>query len=338
MVVASRLGHAALALAALGVASMPFWADPYHLSLASKMAVLGLFALGLQLLVGGAGMVSLGQAGFFAIGAYTLHLVQAPGAPASILFTLPVAAAAAALAAAVIGALALRTRSFFFLMVTLAFGQMIFFLFHDTPLGGSKDGVFVERPLLEAFGFLIEVPRRERAKILLWLNLGVLVACYLGVVLLMRTLFGRALQGIRANEGRMRALGYNTTALKLVAFVLAGAISGVAGHMWAMTYGFVSPELAGWHLSAEALLMVLLGGIGALHGPILGAVAYVGLQEVATLVTERQNVVIGAAILAIVLLLPRGIAGLWPARRPAVRPAGSQATPLPPARPAETRP
>jgi branched-chain amino acid transport system permease protein len=338
MVIPSRLGHALLALAALLVASMPFWADPYHLSLASKMAVLGLFALGLQLLVGGAGMVSLGQAGFFAIGAYTLHLAQAPGSPASILVTLPLAACAAALAAAAIGALALRTKSFFFLMVTLAFGQMIFFLFHDTPLGGSKDGVFVERPLLEAFGFVLEVPRRERAKILLWLNLGVLAACYLGVVLLMRTLFGRALQGIRANEGRMRALGYNTTALKLVAFVLAGAISGVAGHMWAMTYGFVSPELAGWHLSAEALLMVLLGGIGALHGPILGAVAYVGLQEMATLITERQNVVIGAAILAIVLLLPRGIAGLWPARRPAVLPAGSHAAPLPPAQPAETRP
>ncbi|MDW8400011.1 MAG: branched-chain amino acid ABC transporter permease, partial [Acetobacteraceae bacterium] len=317
MRLASPVGHAGLAAALLAAASAPFWADAYHLSLASKMAVLGLYALGLQLLVGGAGMVSLGQAGFFAIGAYTLHLAQAPGAPASILLTLPLAAAAAAAAAAAIGALALRTRSFFFLMVTLAFGQMIFFLFHDTPLGGSKDGVFVERPLLEAFGFAIEVPRRERAKVLLWLNLGMLAACYVGLLLLMRTLFGRALQGIRANEPRMRALGYDTGALKLAAFVLAGGISGIAGHMWAMTYGFVSPELAGWHFSAEALLIVLLGGIGALHGPILGAVAYVGLQEVASLLTERQNVVIGAAILAIVLLLPRGSAGLAPAPRPA---------------------
>lgn len=338
MVTASRLGNAALALAALGVASMPFWADPYHLSLASKMAVLGLFALGLQLLVGGAGMVSLGQAGFFAIGAYTLHLMQAPGAPASILITLPVAAGVAALAAAIIGALALRTRSFFFLMVTLAFGQMIFFLFHDTPLGGSKDGVFVERPLLEAFGFLIDVPRRERASVLLWLNLGMLAACYLGLALLIRTLFGRALLGIRANEGRMRAFGYNTTALKLIAFILAGAISGIAGHMWAMTYGFVSPELAGWHLSAEALLMVLLGGIGALHGAILGAVAYVGLQEVATLITDRQNVVIGTAILMIVLLLPRGMVGLWPRRRPAPMPADMRTSFLPSARGVETQP
>jgi branched-chain amino acid transport system permease protein len=315
MVIASRAGHAALLLAAIGVASMPWWADPYHLSLVSKMAVLGLFALGLQLLVGGAGLVSLGQAGFFAVGAYTLHLFQAPGAPLSLFVSMPLAAALAALAAALTGALALRTRSFFFLMVTLAFGQMIFFVFHDTPLGGSKDGVFVERPLIGAFGWVLEVPRRDRAMVLLWLNLGLLVACYAALAMLMRTLFGRALLGIRANEQRMRALGYDTYSLKLAAFVLAGAISGLAGHMWAMTYGFVSPELAGWHLSAEALLFILLGGIGALHGAVLGAAAYVGLQEVASLVTERQNLVIGSVILAAVLLLPHGIAGLF-ARRP----------------------
>jgi branched-chain amino acid transport system permease protein len=316
MVVASRRGHLLFALATLAFAATPWWVEGYHLQLASTAVVSAMFALSLQLLVGGAGMVSLGHAGFFGVGAYVIHLLP-PGL--SILLTLPAAAGLAALAALPIGALSLRTRGFFFLMVTLAFGQMLYFLFHDTPLGGGKDGVFVTRPALEAFGFALEVPRRQRAAVLLWLNLGLLVAMYAGLAALMRTAFGAALQGIRANEDRMRALGYDTTRLKLAAFVLAGALAGISGHMWAMSEAFVNPELLGWHRSAEALLMVLLGGIGALHGPILGALAYVGLAEVAQLLTERQRLVQGLVILAVVLALPKGLAGLR--LRPAPPPA-----------------
>ncbi len=311
MRIASRTGHILLALAALVVASMPWWASSYHMQLASVALVWAMFALSLQLLIGGTGLVSLGHAGFFGVGAFAVHLLPAG---LSILLTLPAAALLAAVAALPIGALSLRTRGFFFLMVTLAFGQMLFFLFHDTPLGGGKDGVFITRPAFEFFGMLYEVPRRQRPQLLLWLNLGLLVAMYAALVALMRTSFGHALQGIRANEERMRALGYDTTRLKLAAFVLAGALAGVAGHMWAMIEAFVNPELLSWHRSAEALLMVLLGGIGTLHGPILGAIAYVGIGEVATLLTERQRLVQGLVFLLVVLLLPKGLAGL--ARQP----------------------
>jgi branched-chain amino acid transport system permease protein len=321
MTVASRTGHVLLALLALLFASLPWWAEGYHLQLASTALCWAMLALSLQLLVGGAGMVSLGHAGFFGLGAYTVHLLP-PGL--SILLTLPAAMLVAAAAALPIGALSLRTRGFFFLMVTLAFGQMIFFLFHDTPLGGGKDGVFITRPALEAFGFAIEVPRRQRAQVLLWLNLGLLVAMYVGLAALMRTAFGHALQGIRANEDRMRALGYDTVRLKLAAFVLAGGLAGVAGHMWAMTEAFVNPELASWHVSAEALLMVLLGGIGALHGPVIGALAFIGLGEVATMITERQRLVEGLVILGVVLLLPRGLVGIR-FRRPDATPAAAAA-------------
>ena len=138
---------------------MPFWASGYHLQLASTALVSAMFALSLQLLVGAAGMVSLGHAAFFGVGAYAVHLLPAG---LSILVTLPAAALMAAAAALPVGALSLRTRGFFFLMTTLAFGQMLFFLFHDTPLGGGKDGVFVTRPALEAFGAALEVPRRSR--------------------------------------------------------------------------------------------------------------------------------------------------------------------------------
>jgi branched-chain amino acid transport system permease protein len=307
MHVASRTGHILLLLAALAVASMPWWASSYHMQLGSVALVSAMFALSLQLLVGGTGLVSLGHAGFFGVGAYAVYLLPSG---LSILLTLPAAALLAAVAALPIGALSLRTRGFFFLMVTLAFGQMLFFLFHDTPLGGGKDGVFITRPAFELFGMLYEVPRRQRPQVLLWLNLGLLVAMYAALLALMRTSFGHALQGIRANEERMRALGYDTTHLKLAAFVVAGALAGVAGHMWAMIEAFVNPELLSWHRSAEALLMLLLGGIGALHGPILGAAAYVAIGEVATLITERQRLVEGLVFLAVVLLLPKGLAGI----------------------------
>jgi branched-chain amino acid transport system permease protein len=132
---------------------------------------------------------------------------------------------------------------------------------------------------------------------------------YAGLWLTMRTLFGHALLGIKANEARMRAMGHDTGRIKLSAFVLAGALAGVAGHMLALTEAFVNPELLGWHRAAEALLMVLLGGIGALHGPILGAFALTGIEELAPLVTERQKLVVGIAILLAVLLMRRGLAG-----------------------------
>lgn len=307
MRIAGRGGHALLALAVAGLASMPLWASNYHLQLASTALTAAMFALSLQLLVGAAGMVSLGHAAFFGLGAYTVHLLP-PGL--SVALTLPAAALLAAAAALPVGALSLRTRGFFFLMTTLAFGQMLFFVFHDTPLGGGKDGVFVTRPALELLGWAWEVPRRDRAAVMLWVNLGLLTAMYAGLVALMGTLFGRALHGIRANEDRMRALGYDTRRVKLVAFVLAGGLAGIAGHMQAMAEAYVTPELLAWHHGAEALLMILLGGLGALHGPILGAFALVGLGEASTLITERQRLVEGLVILAVVLILPRGLAGI----------------------------
>jgi len=316
MQVTGRNGHLALATLAAAIACLPFVASPYHVGFAATALVAALFALSLHLLVGGVGMVSLGHAAFFGVGAYVVwFLTPASGTAPSLLLTLPAAAAAAALAALAVGALALRTRGFFFLMTTLAFGQMLFFLFHDTPLGGGADGVFITRPALGAFGWAWDVPRRSRPAVLLWLNLGALVLIYAILALLLQTLFGRALLGIRANEHRTAALGLPTHRYKLAAFVLGGALAGVAGHQWAMTEAFVSPELLGWHRSALALLMIVLGGVGWLHGPILGALGFAVLGEVAGLVTERQHLVEGTVILFVVLALPRGLAGLrW--RRP----------------------
>ena len=310
LAVAGRRGTAVLAVCVALFAALPWFADAYALQLASTALVTATFALSLHLLVGGAGMVSLAHAAFFGIGAYAVRLVPPVAGTASILVTLPAAGLLAGLAALAVGALSMRTRGFFFLMTTLAFGQMLFFLFHDTPLGGGADGVFVPRPALSAFGLELAVPRRDRPAVMLWLNLAVLVATYAILAAVLRTLFGRALLGIRANEHRMRSMGFDTAALKLAAFAGAGALAGVAGHMWAMTEGFLSPELLGWQRSEEGLLAILLGGIGVLHGPILGAFAFVALGELSHLVTERQHLVEGAVILLVVLALPRGLAGL----------------------------
>lgn len=331
-------GAFALTTGALLLVLLPFMAHTYYVELATTALVAAMLALSLQLLVGCTGLVSLGHGAFYGLAAYTVYLVTPENAGLSIFVTLPLAVITAGAAALLVGAFSLRTRGFFFLMVTLAFGQMIFFVFHDTKLGGGTDGAYLARPVLSFLGLELAYPRRQRPVYLYYVALVQLVAMYLFLAFLLRSLFGRVLEGIRVNEHRMRALGYDTYRYKLAAFVIAGALAGVAGHMWAMHRAFVNPEIVGWHRSAEALLMILLGGLQSLHGPILGALAFTGLGELPQLVgdakpfarffgsigledlglaiqalAERKLLLEGLVILAVVLALPRGLASLrWP--------------------------
>src|SRR5690606_40357234 len=170
------------------------------------------------------------------------------------------------------------------------------FLFHDTKIGGGADGAFLTRPMLSLFGFELPLTRRQRPVAIYYVGLVQMVLMYLGLAFLLRSLFGRVLEGIRVNEHRMQAIGFNTYRYKLAAFVIAGMLAGVAGHRWAMPRGFVNPELVGWHRSVEALLMLLMGGLHTLHGPILGALAYTGLGGLAQSLTERKLGVAGPGI------------------------------------------
>jgi branched-chain amino acid transport system permease protein len=282
-----------------------------------------MLALSLQLLVGGTGLVSLGHGAFYGLAAYVVYFLSPEGAAKPIWITLPVAMAAAGAAAFLIGSLSLRTKGFFFLMVTLAFGQLVYSIFHDTKLGGGTDGAYLAKPLLSAFGLTFEpssLPRSKRSWPAYYVALVQLVAMFGLLAFLLRSMLGRVLEGIRVNEDRMRALGFNTYAYKLAAFTIAGALAGAAGHMWAMQSGFVNPELIGWHRSAEALLHILLGGIGALAGPIVGAFAFVFLNDVAQQITERKLLVEGAVILLAVLVMRKGITGLrWRPNLPNTR-------------------
>jgi branched-chain amino acid transport system permease protein len=306
----SPAGRIAVALLFGLLAIIPAFVSTYHVELITTALIAGMLALSLQLLVGATGLVSLGHGAFYGLAAYVVYLVSPEGTAQPIWLTLPLAMAVAALAALAIGALSLRTKGFFFLMVTLAFGQMIFFVFHDTKLGGGTDGAYLAKPLITLFGQTLDLPRRQKPLGPYYVALLQLGIMYLGLAWLLRSLFGRVLEGIRANEHRMQAIGYNTYRYKLAAFVIAGSLAGAAGHMWALHRGFVNPELIGWHKSAEALLMILLGGLGSLAGPIVGALAYTALGEFSGLITERKLLVEGLVILAVVLILPHGITGI----------------------------
>ena len=303
-------GIVALGLGAALLAVLPLFVSSYYVELGTYALISAMLALSLQLLVGCTGLVSLGHAAFYGLAAYTVYLVTPANVGRSILLTLPLAMLVAALAALLVGALSLRTRGFFFLMVTLAFGQMLFFLFHDTKLGGGTDGAYLARPLLAIADWQLPLTRRQRPYAVYYVALALLTLMYVGLALLLRSLFGRVLEGIRVNEHRMQALGFNIYRYKLAAFVIAGLLAGVAGHMWAMHRGFVNPELLGWHRSAEALLMILLGGLTTLHGPIVGALAYTALGEVAQSITERKLLVEGLVVLAVVIALPKGLSGI----------------------------
>ncbi len=309
----TRLGWAGLGAAMVLLAVLPYLVSAYYVGLITTAMIGAMLALSLHLLVGATGLVSLGHGAFYGLAAYTAYLVSPEGAAQPIWLTLPAAMLAAGIAALLVGALALRTKGFFFLMVTLAFGQMIFFVFHDTKLGGGTDGAYLAKPVLSAFGLSIDpmsLPRSRRGWPAYYTALVQLTAMFLLLAGLLGSLFGRVLEGIRINEGRMQAMGFDTVRYKLAAFVVAGMLAGAAGHMWAMHSGFVNPELVGWHKSAEALLMILLGGLGSLAGAIVGAFAYTALGEVAQQLTERKLLVEGLVILAAVLVLRNGLTGI----------------------------
>ena len=304
--------QAAITLAALAaLAALPLALTPYTHDLVVKIMVLAVFALSLELLVGMTGLVSLGHAAFFGIGAYVTVMLSPEYDPGHLPTLLAAAVGCAAAYALFVGALSLRTKGVYFIMVTLAFAQMAYFVFHDTKLGGGTDGIYLNaRPMLGGFDMADKLP-------LYYLVLGALAFTYGLLALVRRSRFGHALAGIRVNEQRMRAAGFATTLYKLAAFVLAGALAGLAGFLLAVKDGFVNPELLSWHESGAVLLMIILGGIGHLRGAVLGAVAFTLLKEayatpafVGELLADHWQLTLGGTIIAFVALLPTGLIGL----------------------------
>jgi branched-chain amino acid transport system permease protein len=309
------VGLAALAL-------FPLLSDAFYLQLLAKIMILAIFAMSLDLLVGFTGLVSLGHAAFFGLGAYTLMLLSPDYAAASLWLSLPAAIAVSALGALVIGALVLRTSGVYFIMVTLAFAQMLFyFAIKSRALGGSDGAYIYVKPDAAILGWRpFDLGNRVH---FYYVALALMIGTYALLATVLRSLFGQVIQGIRANEPRMRALGYPVFSYKLAAFALAGALAGLAGYLEAAQYGYVNPEFFGWQESGSVLMMVILGGIGTLFGPILGAFVLTLLQDLLSDEAifhgfhKHWLLPMGIFVVLAVLLLPRGIGGL------ALRPRGA---------------
>jgi branched-chain amino acid transport system permease protein len=302
----AAMGRAAAALVTAAAVALPFVAQTYYVQFTTKVLLMGLLAMALNFVVGFGGLVSLCHAAFFGLAGYVLALAAPQYAPGSIWTTLPLAVAAAAVAAAAIGALSLRTRGVYFIMVTLAFGEMLFFLFHDTKIGGGSDGAYIYfKPEIAVAG--VTLLDLERPTNFYFLVLGSVAATILLLHTLTRSPFGYALAASRDNERRARALGFPIYRIRLTAFVISGALAGISGYLAAAQYGFVAPQMLGWHLSATVLVMVVLGGLRSVTGPLVGAAVLMGLEEVLKATTPYWKVVEGLVIIALVLMLPGGV-------------------------------
>ncbi len=301
-----------LVLGLLALAAFPFVGSDFYMSMVNRMMILAIFAMSLDLLQGVTGLVSLGHAAYFGIAGYALAFVTPANEPISLYASLPIAVGASALAALVIGFLVVRTHGIYFIMVTMAFAQMVFYVFFDNKALGGSDGLFLNfRP----DAVLIDL---ENKRVFYFFTLGCLVAVYLFLRRVLWSPFGRSLAGIRVNEHRMRALGFGTFSHKLAAFTLAGALAGLAGFLWAAQTGFVNPELMGFHLSAHAIMMVILGGMGNFAGAIIGAFSFEyllhlfkDLPAIGNFNTGKHwQMWMGLFIVALVIYAPKGILGL----------------------------
>ena len=292
------------------LAAFPWTTNTFYVELVTKIMIMSIFALSLDLLVGYTGLVSFGHAAFFGVGAYTLALLAPKAEAASLWITLPAAIAMAGFAALVVGVFVLRTRGIYFIMVTLAFAQMFYFIFHDTKIGGGSDGRYVNFKPSAAIG-TFEPFDLGKPMQLYYFVLVLLLLTFIGLRVLLRSPFGRALMGIRANEHRMRSLGFGVFGYKLASFTVAGALAGLAGYLSAAQYGFVNPEIVSWHQSGNVLLMVILGGSGTPFGPIAGAFVLVLLEELFSSLTKHWQLLLGAAIVLLVLFLPGGLGNLY---------------------------
>ena len=269
-------------------------------------------AISLNLIMGYGGMISFGHAVFIGIGGYTVAIFAFHGIESAYI-QWPVALGLSALVALIFGAISLRTKGVYFIMITLALAQMIFFLSVSAEKYGSDDGLNVDSKSDFGLAFLdLSEP------LTLYYTIFVLmVACLLISWRLVRSRFGMVIRGAKSNDDRMRSMGFPTYGYKLVAFVIAGTMGGLAGILQANFEGFVSPDMMYWTRSGELIFMVVLGGMGTLFGPIGGAVVFWLLSEILAGFTVHWNLIFGPFLILVVLFARGGIDGFLGRWRPA---------------------
>ncbi|PTM38785.1 branched-chain amino acid ABC transporter permease [Bosea sp. 124] len=278
---------------------------PAHwLTLVTRAMIFAIAALSLDLILGVGGLVSFGHAAFVGIGAYATGIMITEGRSEALLI-LPVVLVMCALFGAVTGAVSLRTRGVTFIMITLAFGQMVYFLAQALSAYGGDDGL----TLYEHSTILGFDPFKNRIGFF-YVVLGVLLACYALIGIIVASRFGRVLRAARENATRVAVTGFQVGRIRLVAYVISGMIAGLSGFLLANHTEFVSPAYMSWPRSGELIFMVVLGGVGSLHGAIIGALAFLFAEDVLSGWTEHWKVIFGPMIVLFVLFTRGGLVGL----------------------------
>jgi branched-chain amino acid transport system permease protein len=311
----------ALGLGLVALLAFPWVGTDFYTQMVTRMLIMAIFAMSLDLLQGVTGLVSLGHAAYFGLAGYALAFLMPQDAAVSLWWTLPVAVLASALAALIIGFFVVRTHGIYFIMVTMAFAQMVFFLFFDNKFLGGSDGLYINfKPSAQVLGFTLFDLDNKITFYYVTLAFALLVYAFLRHLLW--SPLGRALSGIRINEHRMRAMGFSTFGYKLTAFTISGGLAGLAGYLWGAQSGYINPELMGFHMSAHAIMMVILGGMGNFAGAFVGAFTFEyvlhALKDLPTLqifgkdinLGKHWQLWMGTFIVLVVIFAPRGLMGL----------------------------
>jgi len=276
----------------------------FYIGVASRIIIFALAASSLNLILGFGGMVSFGHAAFVGMGAYTVGILMQHDI-ASAWIAWPAAVVIGAVFAWLIGYISLRTQGVYFIMITLAFAQMFFYLMLSIKAWGGEDGMSLDGRSHIGLGLDLSEDTH-----FYWTVLAVFTIIFIAIQRILNARFGHVLQGIRENETRMAAIGFNVQRYRLIAFTLAGAVAALAGALLANQSGFVSPSLLQWNQSGMLLIMVILGGVGHLFGGFVGAVVFLLMEEILLDYTQYWQFWLGAMLLAVVLLAPNGLMSL----------------------------
>jgi branched-chain amino acid transport system permease protein len=277
--------------------------DPFLLTLFTRIVIMAIAAVSLNLILGYGGLVSFGHAAYIGVGGYTVGILAFHGVHAAWI-QWPLAVIISGIVAALIGLLSLRTKGIFFIMITLAFSQLVYYLGNGAFAYGGDDGLNILKR--SDFGGLINLDNRPTFYYLCWM---ILLGTIYFVHRTVNSRFGMVLQGAKSNDRRMATIGFPVHRYQLTAFVIAGMICGLAGVLTATFTGFISPAMMHWSRSGDLIVMVVLGGMGSLFGPVFGTVAFLLLEEVLSSWTEYWKIVFGPILVLVVLFARGGIDG-----------------------------
>ncbi|MBM85217.1 MAG: branched-chain amino acid ABC transporter permease [Rhodospirillaceae bacterium] len=275
----------------------------FYLDLANRLMILSIAAVGLNLILGHGGMISFGHAAYLGIGAYCVGIPAYYGIYNGFI-QIALSVGCSALFALVTGLICLRTKGVYFIMITMAFSQMVFFAFVSIEEYGGDDGLVID--VRSEFAGLLDI--QDPNSLYYFIFVSLLGSLYL-VHRIMRSRFGLVIEGARGNERRMQAIGFDTYRYRLVCYVIAGAICGYAGALLGNFTNFIAPEMMDWTASGELIFMVVLGGTGTLLGPVLGAAAFVLLEEWLSAITIYWQLIFGTLLIVVVLFWHGGITG-----------------------------